>query len=62
VLNDRGPEFLRKAWESEHPIIEQCILTGLIVGRWPFNSNNYVKWGEIMKEERTKPIRFEVYK
>ena len=62
ALNDRGPNFLKKAWESESPIVEQCILTDLIVGRFPFNSNNYVNWKTIIEREKTKPVKFETYK
>ena len=62
ALNDRGPEFVRKVWANEHPIVEQCMLTELIVGRWPFNSNNYTKWTTFMNKDRTNPRRFKIYK
>lgn len=58
---NRGPEFIKKAWEGEDPIIDQCILTDLIIGKWPFNSNNYVEWRKWMEKEKSNPPKYKVY-
>jgi hypothetical protein len=36
--------LIQKLWEEEHPKIEKCILTEVLIGKWPFNSNSYQKW------------------
>ncbi len=61
-LNKRGPNFLKDSWASEYPIIEQCILIELLVGKWPFNANRYIKWRIEMEEVENNPIRFEIYR
>ncbi len=61
ALNDRGPMFLKKAWHAEEPVTEQCILTELIAGKWPFNTNSYVHWGTTLDEGNNKPKKFKVY-
>lgn len=62
ALDERGPNFLKKVWESELPVVEQGILTELITGKWPFNANNYTKWRVELEEIERKPIKFEIYK
>lgn len=52
TMSERGPDFLAKAWKSESPIVERCILTDAIVGRWPFSKNGYVRWAKEMEVER----------
>lgn len=61
-FNERGPDFLKKAWEGEYPIIEQCVLTGLITGQWPFNTNNYENWRKYVINDETSPVKFDIYK
>jgi DNA-binding Lrp family transcriptional regulator len=61
-LNETGPEFLKKAWHNEYPYVEQCMLTELITGMWPFNTNSYVKWRCEMEAISKKPIKFVTYK
>ena len=61
-LNEIGPEFLKKTWCNEYPNVEQCMLTELIVGMWPFNTNRYVKWRREMEAISKKPVRFTTYK
>lgn len=58
---ERGPEYMKKVWESEYPIIDQCILTDLIIGKWPFNSNNYVEWQKAIEKEKSNPIKYKIY-
>lgn len=48
-MDENGPSVFEKIWESEYPKFERCILTDLIVGKWPFNSNGYTKWREVLK-------------
>jgi hypothetical protein len=62
ILNSRGQHLFEKVWESEYPITEQCVLTDLIVGKWPFNANSYTEWHKIMEEYTRNPITYDVYK
>ncbi len=59
TFNERGPNSLKRIWESESPIVEQGILTELITGKWPFNTNNYIKWPIELEEIERRPIKFE---
>jgi DNA-binding Lrp family transcriptional regulator len=60
-LNNKGPNFLKKAWESEFPIVDQCVLTEVITGSWPFNTNCYMKWATEKAKEEEKPIPIKIY-
>jgi hypothetical protein len=55
-MNERGPNFLKRVWASESPIIDQCVLTNVIVGKWPFNKNGYVKWSVEREGEKDEPL------
>jgi hypothetical protein len=62
AMSNRGPMLIQKLWDEEHPKIEKCILTEVLIGRWPFNSNQYLKWGtdmeDLMKGEESTRKRF----
>ena len=60
-LNNRGPNFLKKVWEIESPIVNQCILTEVITGSWPFNTNCYVKWKIELEKERDLQTKIKIY-
>lgn len=60
-LNDRGPNFIKRIWESEQPTIEQSILTEVVVGSWPFNTNKYTNWRIEMKREEVRSTKFSIY-
>jgi DNA-binding Lrp family transcriptional regulator len=61
-FDEIGPNLLKKSWEGECPVVEQSILTDLITGNWPFNTNNYFKWGIEIEAIKNHPIIFEIYK
>jgi len=61
ILNERGPAFLKNAWKKEEPKTEQCLLTELIAGKWPFNTNSYVNWNAALEKIINKPVKFKVY-
>ena len=54
---NRGPVFLKKIWESEYPITSECILTGIICGKWPFTTNDYTKWSIVLEHEKNLMIK-----
>jgi DNA-binding Lrp family transcriptional regulator len=37
ALAKRGSDLLKNLWSKENPIIKKAILTGIIVGEWPFH-------------------------
>ena len=37
ALAKRGPDLLKALWSKENPVIKKAILTGIIVGEWPFH-------------------------
>lgn len=61
ALSSRGPDFLKRAWASESPLVEQCVLTDVIVGKWPFNKNGYVRWSGEREGERKDPTPIKIY-
>lgn len=59
-FNEIGPNFIKNTWASEFPELEQCILTTLIVGKWPFNKNGYVRLSK-ERDLEMKPSSIKVY-
>jgi DNA-binding Lrp family transcriptional regulator len=49
LMYKRGPELIKRLWSEEHPKLDSCILTEVLIGKWPFNSNNYVNWEPMLK-------------
>ncbi len=43
-INRIGPIFFKSYWKIDEPRVEQAVLTGVLVGRWPFNTNSYNAW------------------
>ena len=37
-----GPGLFERVWKSENPISQKTVLTQIIIGKWPFNKNDYV--------------------
>ena len=61
IMDKRGPNFIKKIWSSESPIINTCNMVDVIVGQWPFNYNCYFKWKMEQDIEKKSPIRFKAY-
>ena len=51
VLSKRGPELIQNLWTQEEPKIDRAILTGLLVGKWPFHLENYSVYRQLLKEK-----------
>ena len=41
ALAKKGPELLKNLWAIENPIIKKAVLTGIIVGKWPFHLEDF---------------------
>lgn len=51
-LSKRGPNLVKKLWEKEDPIIEQALLTSLIVGKWPFHLDDHKSQIEYIEKRK----------
>jgi DNA-binding Lrp family transcriptional regulator len=47
TLLRRGPELFRTLLQKEEPKIEKAMLTGIVVGRWPFHLERYDRYRQI---------------
>jgi DNA-binding Lrp family transcriptional regulator len=50
VMAKRGPNLIERLWSAESPKIEKAMLTGIIVGKWPFHLEGYEKFNELIKK------------
>ncbi|MGC8662374.1 MAG: hypothetical protein ACP5RT_01150 [Candidatus Micrarchaeia archaeon] len=41
ALAKKGPELLKNLWAIENPIIKKAVLTGIMVGKWPFHLEDF---------------------
>ncbi|MGB9732605.1 MAG: hypothetical protein ACPLYE_01800 [Candidatus Micrarchaeales archaeon] len=41
ALAKKGPELLKNLWVIENPIIKKSVLTGIMVGKWPFHLEDF---------------------
>lgn len=51
VLLKRGPDLLNTLWAKEEPKTEKAILTGVIVGKWPFHLEKYEAFEKFVLSE-----------
>jgi DNA-binding Lrp family transcriptional regulator len=49
VLAKKGSDLLQKLWAPENPKIEKAILTGVLVGLWPFHLEPYSEQKRILE-------------
>ena len=52
-LSKRGTNLIQTLWRKEDPITEQALLTGLVVGMWPFHLESHVKHKDYLKKEES---------
>lgn len=50
TMAKRGPNLVERLWVTESPKIEKAILTGVIVGKWPFHRESYERFNELIKK------------
>ncbi len=36
-LAKKGPDLMKSLWSAEDPIIKKGVITGILVGKWPFH-------------------------
>jgi DNA-binding Lrp family transcriptional regulator len=51
MMAKRGPSLLKTLWAEENPKIESALLTGIIVGKWPFHLEEYRTYKEFVKAQ-----------
>ena len=54
--------LFERVWKGENPISQKTILTQIIIGKWPVNTNGYVKWRVEMEFDEKNSVKFEIYK
>ena len=57
ALSKRGSNLIQKVLEKEEPVIEQSLLTGLIVGKWPFHLDKHKGQMEYLEREEKSAHR-----
>ncbi len=51
TLSKRGPNLIQTAFRKEEPVTKQALLTGLLVGLWPFHLESHKKHLEYIEKE-----------
>jgi DNA-binding Lrp family transcriptional regulator len=50
TMSDRGPQLIENLWRDEYAKVEKSILIEVLLGKWPFTSNSYIKWGPMLED------------
>ncbi len=54
LMYRRGPQLISKLWKEEYPRVGICMLTDILIGDWPFNSNRYLNWSKVLQNKLNK--------
>jgi DNA-binding Lrp family transcriptional regulator len=50
-IDKRGSGLLQKFWFEEKPRIRQALLSGVLLGKWPFHLENYKNYLKVIETE-----------
>ncbi|MGA3021081.1 MAG: winged helix-turn-helix transcriptional regulator [Candidatus Micrarchaeales archaeon] len=53
-LSRRGPDLQKNLLNEESPRIDRAVLTGILVGKWPFHLDDYDYYKMLVKKDRSR--------